>query len=161
MRHDAGTKMFGLVVMDHKTGHPKYYSGVTADDPTEGGRKYQLPVYAAAALARHGEMAGTSSTPVHAEYDFFARGDYRRLGYTFDSNVWELVSNELGEVVAGIESGLYPAVTEPPKFEYLVTCRYCQPDGLGVHERYAEWNAKRHDPRITRWFPPEADDERD
>jgi hypothetical protein len=68
------------------------------------------------------------------------------------------VTSDLGEVVAGIESGLYPAVTGPPKYEHFISCHYCQPDGLGVAERYAEWSAKQHDPRIARWFPPEADD---
>ena len=40
----------GLYVMDHKSGNPKYYGSITADDPTQGGTKFQLPIYAAAAL---------------------------------------------------------------------------------------------------------------
>jgi len=48
---------------------------------------------------------------------------------------------------------LYPAVTEPPKWEFFVACPYCQPDSLGVHERYAEWSVKQHDPRLAPWFP--------
>ena len=55
-----------LIVMDHKSGDPKYYKGVTAEDPTEGGQKFQLPVYAAAALASHGEQAGASDVRVRA-----------------------------------------------------------------------------------------------
>lgn len=146
----------GLVVTDHKTGSTRNFVALTADDPTVGGTKFQLPIYAAAALRSIGEVAGESDVPVDAEYSFFATGDYRRIGYRFDAEIWAHVTDDLGEVVAGIESGLYPAVTEPPKYEFIIGCHYCQPDGLGVDERYAEWARKQHDPRLARWF---ADDE--
>jgi hypothetical protein len=103
-------------------------------------------------------VAGDASTPVLAEYDFFGKGAYVRLGYTFDQGVWEQVADDLGEAVAGIESGLYPAVTGPPKFEFYIGCHYCQPDGLGVDERYAEWTVKQHDPRVARWFAPDDEE---
>lgn len=148
-----------LVVMDHKSGGATKYSRVDATDPTEGATRFQLPIYAAAALAQRGEQPGESATRVLAEYDFFAKGRYARHGYTLDESVWKQVMTDLGEVVAGIESGLYPAVTEPPKYQHFIDCHYCQPDGLGVEERYDEWNRKRHDPRLARWFPP--DDEQD
>lgn len=142
-----------LIVMDHKTGGPGEFTGITADDPTEGGTKFQLPIYAAAALALRGEMAGETDTRVRAEYDFFDKGGYDRYGYTFDEEVWARVADDLGKVVAGIRSGLYPNVTEPPKFEFSIRCHYCQPDGLGVDERWAEWSVKRHDERLRPWFP--------
>lgn len=148
-----------LVVMDHKTGGSSDFTGITADDPTEGHTKFQLPIYAAAALALRGELAGTTSTRVLAEYDFFAKGGYARHGYTFDEHVWRRVADDLGAVVAGIESGLYPNVTEPPKFEFSIRCQYCQPDGLGVDERWAEWSIKRHDDRLRSWFPLEEGDD--
>lgn len=144
-----------LVVMDHKTGSARNFAGITADDPTEGATKFQLPVYAAAALALRDEEVGATTTEVLAEYDFFARGNYERIGYTFDGDVWARVQDDLGTVVDGIESNLYPAVTEPPKFEYFIRCQYCQPDGLGVDERYSEWVRKRSDSRLARWFPTE------
>lgn len=142
-----------LVVMDHKTGGSQGFTGITADDPTEGRTKFQLPIYAAAALALRGERAGETGTRVLAEYDFFDKGGYARPGYVFDDAVWRRVADDLGAVVAGISSGLYPNITEPPKFEFRVTCHYCQPDGLGVGERWAEWSVKRHDERIHPWFP--------
>jgi ATP-dependent helicase/nuclease subunit B len=150
-----------LVVMDHKTGGASDFTGITADDPTEGRTKFQLPIYAAAALALRGEVAGETTTRVRAEYDFFEKGGYARHGYTFDEAVWARVADDLGAVVAGIESGLYPNVTGPPKFEFYVRCHYCQPDGLGVDERWAEWSVKRHDERLSAWFPAEdsADDD--
>jgi ATP-dependent helicase/nuclease subunit B len=142
-----------LIVMDHKTGGAGEFTGITADDPTEGGTKFQLPIYAAAALALRGEEAGHTASRVRAEYDFFDKGGYVRHGYTFDDEVWGRVADDLGAVVAGIRSGLYPNVTEPPKFEFSVRCQYCQPDGLGVDERWAEWSVKRHDERLRPWFP--------
>ena len=78
-------------------------------------------------------------------------------GYTFDDAVWARVADDLGAVVAGIRSGLYPNVTEPPKFEFYIRCHYCQPDGLGVDERWAEWSVKRHDERLRPWFDDAED----
>jgi ATP-dependent helicase/nuclease subunit B len=77
-----------LVVMDHKTGSARDVTGISADDPTEGRTKFQLPIYAAAALALRGEAAGATTTRVRAEYDFFEKGGYARHGYTFDEPVW-------------------------------------------------------------------------
>lgn len=145
-----------LVIMDHKSGKADTFKKINRDDPTEGGHKFQLPIYAAAALAAVGERAGESTTPVIAEYDFFERGDYDRYGYAFDADVWAQVSTDLQQVVDGIESGLFPAVTEPPQYRHYIGCWYCQPDGLGVDERYAEWSLKQTDPRLARWF---ADDD--
>lgn len=151
----------GLVVMDHKTGKADGFKKITGADPTEGGTKLQLPIYAAAALATIGETAGSSTTTVRAEYDFFDRGGYQRFGYTFDESVWTRVTADLQHVVDGIESGLYPAVTEPPQYQHYVGCWYCQPDGLGVDERFAEWSLKQRDPRLAPWFgddEPERED---
>ena len=141
-----------LVIMDHKSGKSDAFKKINREDPTEGGSKFQLPIYAAAALAAIGERAGESATPVVAEYDFFDRGDYARYGYSFDDEVWARVATDLQEVVDGIESGLFPAVTEPPKYRHYIDCWYCQPDGLGVDERYAEWSVKQVDARLARWF---------
>ncbi len=148
-----------VIVMDHKSGKVDNYRNVNAADPTEGGTRFQLPIYAAAALALRREVPGESATRVLAEYDFFQRGNYARHGYVFDDAVWQLVTDDLGEVVAGIESGLYPAVTEPPKYQHRIDCHYCQPDGLGVDERYGEWVRKRHDARLARWFPLDDEDD--
>ena len=38
-------------------------------------------------------------------------------------------------------------------------CLYCEPDELGVAERWAEWLRKRHDDRLAPWFgAAESDD---
>ena len=154
------TRAGELVIMDHKTGKADRFKKVTNRDPTEAGTKFQLPVYAAAALVAAGEEAGSSSMPVRAEYDFFERGGYERYGYSFDGSVWAQVTDDLQHVVDGIESGLFPAVTAPPQYQHYVSCWYCQPDGLGVDERYGEWSTKQADPRLAPWFG-EGDEEGD
>ncbi len=152
-RHDGE-----LVITDHKSGRADAFKKITSADPTEEATKFQLPIYAAAALAAIGEQAGTSTTPVRAEYGFFSRGRYERYGYSFDRAVWAQVTDDLQQVVDRIESGLFPAVTGPPQYRHYIDCWYCQPDGLGVDERYAEWSRKRHDPRIAPWFTDDQDE---
>jgi hypothetical protein len=147
------TESGDLVVMDHKTGRDTDFKSINADDPTEGGTKFQLPTYAAAALASFGDPARPPA--VLAEYDFFDRGGYQRYGYSFDDAVWARVADDLGEVVAGVEAGLFPATPGVPKWEFRIDCHYCQPDGLGVAERFGEWQLKQVDPRLAPWFPPD------
>jgi ATP-dependent helicase/nuclease subunit B len=135
-----------LVVTDHKTGKADDYRHLTADDPTLGGTRFQLPVYAAAAAALdHG-------APVRAEYAFLRRGQFARIGVTFDEATWASVRQELDTVVAGIDAGLFPARPEPPEWRRFVNCWYCEPDGLGTAERWVQWERKRHDARLARWF---------
>lgn len=146
----------GVVVTDHKTGKADDHLGLTPDDPTLGGTRFQLPVYAAAATALGWRRPGT---PVHAEYAFLRRGQFQRVGLTFDDATWRLVGRELGEVVAGIDAGLFPARPEPPEWRRFVRCWFCEPDGLGTAERWNEWERKRHDPRLARWFAEPAEDQ--
>lgn len=150
-RGDDGT----WYVTDHKTGRDDGF-GTDPDDPTAGGTRYQLPIYGAAALA----LAGSTPTDhdvVHAEYSFLERGRFRRIGLDLDAKQRAVVATDLAATVTGIESGLYPAVTGPPKYRFRVECPYCEPDGLGVEERYGEWQRKQHDPRLGPWFEPDGD----
>ena len=146
-----------LVVVDHKTGSRRSYKDIAADDPTAGGTRFQLPVYAAGALALAGAAgagaAGAGTAPdVEAYYSFFSREKYRQIGYRFTPEVRAEVAARLGAMVAGIESGLFPARPAKPGFQLFVDCHYCQPDKLGTAERWPEWERKRNDPRGARWF---------
>jgi RecB family exonuclease len=137
------------VVTDHKTGRvSKLYSAISDTDPTASGTRLQLPSYAAATLALTGQPGAT----VRAEYSFFRTGGYRRVGYTFTPEIWADVAACLENVVDGIESGLYPAIPERPTWRMWSSCAYCEPDKLGTAERWGEWDRKRHDPRLQRWF---------
>lgn len=143
----------GLIVTDHKSGKPDDYKELCAEQPTAGGTRFQLAAYAAAALG-----LAPDATAVRAEYAFFERGRFARVGYGFDDAVWARIGADLDHVVTGIESGWFPPTPEPPGYEHYVKCWYCTPDGLGSAERYPEWERKRHDPRLARWFAePDAD----
>ena len=142
-----------VVVTDHKTGRADNYAGLTDDDPTAGGTRFQLPVYAAAAR----ELLGLPDARVHAEYAFFAKAKFRRIGITLDERSWPAVGDALVRVVTGIEAGVFPAIPDPPGYQHYVKCEYCQPDHLGTGERWPEWDRKRHDARLARWFPDPGD----
>jgi ATP-dependent helicase/nuclease subunit B len=137
-----------LVVTDHKSGGKDKFKDLSVDDPTIGGTLFQLPSYAAAARARFGEP----DTPVQAEYGLLRKGQYARPGYLMTPAVDALVSESLARVVAGIETGFFPNRPERPGWRFFVGCHYCEPDGLGTAERWAEWDRKQHDSRLAAWF---------
>ncbi|HEX4981312.1 MAG TPA: PD-(D/E)XK nuclease family protein, partial [Ilumatobacteraceae bacterium] len=142
------------VVTDHKTGSARSYRAISDSDPTASGTRLQLAAYAAATLA----LAGRPDATVRAEYSFFASGEYKRVGYTFTPAVWAEVAVWFEHVVDGIESGLYPATPERPTWSAFTRCIYCDPDKLGTAERWGEWDRKRHDARLQRWFAdPDTD----
>ncbi len=135
-----------LVVTDHKTGGPSGYKAISELDPTAGGTRFQLPAYAAAALAITG---AAPTTPVLAEYGFFAKGDFKRVGGRLTPERWHDVGAQLTRVLDGIRSGLF--VARPEKAQYrlsFVRCPYCDPDGLGTAERWTEFERKSADPRV-------------
>ena len=147
-----------LVVTDHKTGKADGFAKLDASNPTLDGSVFQLPVYAAAALAHvaagdHDEQSSDGNTPVvRAEYSMFERGKYKRIGIDFDDQVWANVDAHLARVVDGIEAGWFPQVPERPGFRMFVGCQYCEPDGLGTADAFERWGHKQHDPRIAQWF---------
>jgi ATP-dependent helicase/nuclease subunit B len=117
-----------------------------------------LPAYAAAAgviAAAPDRLPGLE--PVRAEYSFFQRGGYQRIGYDLDADVWARVAAELQHVVSGIEAGWFPATAPKPQYRFRTECQFCEPDSLGTAERYAEWERKRLDPRLAPWFAGDED----
>jgi RecB family exonuclease len=149
----------GLVVTDHKVGSTTSYSKIDRSDPTSGGTRFQLPAYAAAASvigAGHERLPGLEA--VRAEYSFFQRGGYQRIGYELDAEVWGKVGDDLQRVVSGVEAGWFPATAIKPQYQHRIACQYCEPDSLGTAERYAEWERKRLDPRLAPWFPADEGD---
>jgi hypothetical protein len=139
-----------LIVTDHKTGANKY-SNLGPDDPTLGGTAFQLPGYAAAARV----LTGEADARVLAEYSLLAKGHYEREGYELTGDVWDRVGAAFDHVIDGIEAGYFPNRPSKPGFRMFVECEYCEPDHLGPGDRWGEWNRKRHDPTIARWFAPD------
>ncbi|MET0146784.1 MAG: PD-(D/E)XK nuclease family protein [Ilumatobacteraceae bacterium] len=143
-----------LVVTDHKTGRPGALGKLGGQDPTLGATRFQLPVYGVAART----LMGRADADVQAEYTFF-KPDFSRVSLTFDDDVWARVADDLALVVDGIERGVFPARPEPPVYRLWVPCECCEPDGLGTAGPWSEWQRKRHDPAVARWFgdPPAPD----
>lgn len=141
-----------LVVTDHKTGSATSYRDITDVDPTAGGTKFQMPAYAAAALALvRGDTASAGhDTPVIAEYSFFGRSDYQRVTCTIGPDAWPQVTNALDRIMQGIRSGVFVARPEKSQFRLsFVPCEYCDPDHLGTAERWSQFERKLADPRVA------------
>ncbi len=141
-----------LVVTDHKTGKPDKLGSVSADDPTLAGRRFQLPVYAAAARA----LLGTPKAPVRAGYTYF-KPKFDRPELVLDDDVEHRVGAELARIVDAIESGIFPLIPEPPGWVLYNACWFCDPDGLGTAPAWANWERKRSDGVLAALFP--LDDE--
>ncbi len=140
-----------LVVLDHKTGSNRDYTGISDADPTAGGRKFQLAAYAAAVR----QLAPGAT--VRAEYSF-VRGS-KPIGTSFPPGEWPEVGAQLVTIVDGIAAGLFFAV--PPRSQHrlpFVRCEYCDPDHLGTAERYEEFRRKLVDPVLARWSDGGDDD---
>ncbi|MEO5898580.1 MAG: PD-(D/E)XK nuclease family protein, partial [Ilumatobacteraceae bacterium] len=134
-------------VTDHKTGTGSKYRGVSAKDPTLSGSVLQLPAYAAVVAALDPDGDGV----VEAEYSFVAPREKRpfRTGVRFAPEVWSLVDAQLERVIGGIESGLFFARVEQMLFKLpFIPCPYCDPDGLGTAELYAQMLRKSGDARM-------------
>ncbi len=138
-----------LVVIDHKTGTGSRYATVGEANPIGNGQLYQLGAYAAAAATAQ----GTSAIGIRAEYAFVERrAPKRRLGFTVTDDVWTRFTGALAVVADCVDGGLFPARPEPPVFKPFVSCRYCDPDGMGTADRYREWLRKRRDPRLIAYL---------
>ncbi|MEM8620768.1 MAG: PD-(D/E)XK nuclease family protein [Actinomycetota bacterium] len=138
-----------VIVTDHKTGSDRDLRGLDSDDPTLGGRRFQLATYATAAA-----QSAESTAPVRAEYGFFAGNDYRRVGIDFDAPTMTRAADAIAHTVDGIEAGWFPNHPARPGWRLYVDCPYCEPDGLGTGELHRAWLDKRHDQRAARWFAP-------
>ncbi len=54
-------------------------------------------------------MQGSTDLPVRAEYWFTSdKGGFRRIGYSVTPEVLERVGQTVGQMVAGIEHGVFP-----------------------------------------------------
>lgn len=135
-----------LHVVDYKTGRAKGYENLSADEPDDGGRKLQLPVYGVAARLHRARP----DARVFAEYWFVsAKGEFRRQGFEIDADVLERFRGRLGSIVEGIEAGVFPARPTDSSTNIWIDCHFCDPDGLGVNELRRQWERKRSDPRLV------------
>ncbi|MGZ8178881.1 PD-(D/E)XK nuclease family protein [Williamsia sp. SKLECPSW1] len=88
-------------VTDYKSGSPKPFGGITDGTPTDGGTKFQLPIYAHAARE--------FGAPVDTRYWFVTRkGGYAEVGYRIDGAVQDILVEDLRLVCDAIRAGYFP-----------------------------------------------------
>ena len=145
-----------ITIVDYKTGSARTFTQLSETDPTAGGTKLQLPVYAYAARA----ALGLPDAPVAAEYWFLRKDRGKRVQLALTPQVEHAYAETLAIIADGMAAGLFPH--RPPAQDGwgdYVECRFCDPDGLGVNERRDQWTRKRNDPRLAaylRLVDPEA-----
>ncbi len=133
----------GVLVIDYKGGSGRAFAGMD-DDPLDGGRRLQLPLYARVAaekLGRHG--------PRTALYWL------TRFGQAKPVELEAELESELDRTVAaaldGIDGGLFPGVPGEavgwPRLTFH-NCRYCDFDRICPTDRQGEWERVRDDPAL-------------
>jgi hypothetical protein len=133
-----------LVVTDIKTGSQRTFKGIGEDDPVIHGEKLQLPVYALAARAAHGD----DTTPARALY-WFVHRDRGRIELPLTADVHQTYAATVAVLVSSMASGAFPArAPKDPDFAW-VQCRYCNPDGLGHGSVRERWVRKRLTPELA------------
>lgn len=133
-------------VVDYKTGRSDKYKDLSEDNPDVGGTRLQLVVYGLAARLHQKNPA----LPVRAEYWFTsAKGRFERVGYWVSAEVLEKVGRTVGQMVAGIEHGVFPNHPTAAATALWVECPYCDPDGLGVVDIRRRIERKKGDPALA------------
>ena len=108
-----------------------------------GGSKLQLPAYALAARAAHGD----EQTPVEALY-WFAGKDTGRVQLPLTEAVMQRYAETLALLVDGIARGAFPQ-RAPKTADYSYTqCSACNPDGLGHADIRERWELLRTTPEL-------------
>ncbi len=137
-----------LVVVDYKTGSARTFRKINEIDPTAGGTKLQLPVYAHAARAGLGMPAAV----VSAEYWFLRKDRGIRIAVPLTPEVDQAFSAAVAAITDGIAGGLFPhRPAADDSWAGFIECPYCDPDGLGVTGLRDGWRRKRSDPRLARY----------
>jgi RecB family exonuclease len=136
----------GLLVIDYKTGYA--YAVGEGGDPTEGGTKLQLPVYALAARAAFGDP----DTSVVAAYWYIStRGNFGWAWVALDGRTRVRVDEVLRTIVDGIEHGVFPARLDPPGSWTRRRRSFVDPDARGTRDRYREWVRKQDAPELAEY----------
>jgi ATP-dependent helicase/nuclease subunit B len=135
-----------LRVIDYKTGAPRWYLGLSPEDPHQAGTRLQLALYGGVVGER------LRSPDVDARYWFItARGDFAWIGYQLTPQIQNRVGDAVTAVVSGIHEGVFPRRPPADPAYGRVDCWYCSPDGMSSAEARREWERKRLDPALDRY----------
>lgn len=143
-RLDVSADGESIMVIDYKTGSPAPFAGLE-EDVIDRGRHLQLGVYS---LAAQTLFPGARS--IHAAYWFATnRGGFNfaptdHFDITDDSTAQRFREGVSG-IVAGINSGLFPANPGPLDRGQPSNCRFCDFDPVCPSRRLDVWRRKKSD----------------
>lgn len=158
-RVDESPDRSHVVVFDYKTGKIDRYSAI-ANDPVDGGRFLQLPIYALAVQGEH------PAAHVDTYYWFVEQPRSKALvGYTFDAAARRRFVEVLGTILDGISAGVFPAAgRQSTRDAELEGCNVCIYNRACPPGRARRWLRKQSDPAASRYLalsestPPGPDD---
>jgi RecB family exonuclease len=135
------------LVTDYKTGSITPYSGLN-QDPLDGGRKLQLPIYS---LATRQQMG--NDVVVSAAYWFISsrsKFGLRPAAPVEIDDVSDRFKDVVAEITKGIGSGMFPANPGPRSyFGGFENCAFCEFDRICPTRRDVVWERKSADPRLA------------
>ncbi|MDH3681432.1 MAG: PD-(D/E)XK nuclease family protein, partial [Acidimicrobiia bacterium] len=142
-RVDA-TEDGGVLVIDYKGGSRRAFSGMD-EDPLDGGRRLQLPLYARVVADKLGRDG-----PRTALYWLTRFGELKPM--ELEENLESALDRTVAAALDGISVGLFPGVPGEavgwPRLTFA-NCRYCDFDRICPTDRQREWETVRHDPALA------------
>lgn len=131
------------VVYDYKTGGRDHYRGITPENPTADGTRFQLPVYALAA------RDATGAAHVDAEYWFINEKDLTKsVTITLDDATIDTVRNDVRIITDAIRDGIFPGVPGAPARFDFANCQRCDFVDYCPGDRDRIWERVAFDPRL-------------
>ena len=137
------------LVLDYKTGSASSYQALK-DDPIDGGKRLQLPIYTLALQKSLGE-----EVTVRAAYWFVsARGRYAIFPPepVEMAQVAERFDRAVGTIAQGIAEGVFPANPGSEVRGGFSNCYYCDFNTLCPSRRDIHWERKQADPRLRAYL---------
>jgi len=132
-------------IYDYKLRASKKDEKVSAEDPTGGGLRYQLPIYAEAIAG--GESVSVAFWPLTGD----SRGVVNEIGW--NDELRSKVIAELRPRITAMQNGYFPAVPGVDN----ANCAYCPFDLVCPADRERRFAEKR-DPKVAFLVPPEAEE---
>jgi len=135
-----------LLVTDYKTGSTSRYKTLTKENPLQGGKFLQLPVYALA-------FKEQTNSPVRARYWFISeQADFESKEVVLNEETYRGFRQVVATLVETMRSGCFPAVPGGEEYrssESWANCVYCPYDRLCPSTGRSEaWEAAKHDPAL-------------
>ena len=150
-RVDVSSDGSAATVIDYKSGRSSRFSRI-ANDPVDGGKHLQLPIYA---MALKGWRPDIES--IAAEFWFVMdSGGSKTIGTSLEI-VTPRFEEVIDQIVSGIQEGIFPAYpgekSIPGRSGVFAqeNCAYCPYDRICPGGRAWTWEHKSHDPALARF----------